>query len=111
LPEQIIKRYYLLEEQFLEQRETSMATGLNKKLAMAREQVREAYRNGATLRQIGEVHDVSPGTVRNVLMEMGETLRPRGRRKKADTYDPRILPATPSIDGEQTTTRYEGGSF
>lgn len=93
-----------------------MATRLNNKLAACQDQVREAYRNGATLRQIGEVHGVSAGTVRNVLKEMGETLRSRGRRKKADTHDPRILPvATP----DETTTEeappsedtYEGGAF
>ena len=92
-----------------------MATRLKNKLATAHEQVREAYRNGATLRQIGEVHGVSAGTVRNVLREMGETLRPRGRRKKADTHDPRILAVEPSAEGDsdepQAPAKYEGGAF
>jgi transposase-like protein len=69
-----------------------MAIGLKNKLAAAKEQVQEAYQNGATLRQIAEVHGVSAGTVRNCLVELGIDLRPRGRRKKGDTVDERILP-------------------
>ena len=90
-----------------------MSTRLKNKLAMARDQFREAYRNGATLREIGEVHGVSAGTVRNVLIELGETLRSRGRRKKGDTHDPRILPVEPQASGEeaQTAVGYEGGAF
>lgn len=91
-----------------------MTTRLKNKLAMCREQVREAYRNGATLRQIGEVHGVSAGTVRNVLIEMGETLRPRGRRKKSETHDPRILPVeqTPEAEAQpEAPQTYEGGAF
>lgn len=86
---------------------------LRNKLATAREQVREAYLNGATLRQIGEVHSVSPGTVRNVLKDMGVTLRSRGRRKKAETHDPRILPVEGENEGQaqQPPASYEGGSF
>lgn len=92
-----------------------MSTRLKNKLATAREQVRAAYRNGATLRQIGEVHGVSAGTVRNVLIEMGETLRSRGRRKKIDTHDPRILSteAAPADGSEAppSASDYEGGTF
>lgn len=69
-----------------------MANQLRNKLATAKEQVKEAYRNGATLREIGDVHGVSPGTVRNSLIEMGENLRPRGRRKKNNPQDDRVLP-------------------
>jgi len=89
-------------------------TRLNNKLSMAREQVRAAYRNGATLRAIGEVHGVSPGTVRNVLIELGETLRARGRRKKAEMHDPRILPVDPTeqvSSDDSKTSVYEGGTF
>lgn len=69
-----------------------MATRLKNKLATAEEQVREAYRNGATLREIGEVHGVSAGTVRNKLIELGEEMRRRGRRKKnQDDDDSRVL--------------------
>ena len=91
-----------------------MSNPMKNKLATARDQVREAYRNGATLRQIGEVHGVSAGTVRNVLIEMGETMRPRGRRKRADMHDPRILPVEPVADGgeqESVEVGYEGGAF
>lgn len=68
-----------------------MTIGLKNKLAAAREQVQEAYQNGATLRQIAEVHGVSAGTVRNTLVELGIDLRPRGRRKKNAQVDERIL--------------------
>ena len=93
-----------------------MTTRLKNKLATAREQVREAYRNGATLRQIGEVYGAAPGTVRNVLIEMDEPLRSRGRRKKADNVDPRILPVEENQEGDNPSTgdqhdSYEGGSF
>jgi transposase len=91
-----------------------MTTRLRNKLAVVREKVLEAYRNGATLRQIGEVHGVSPGTVRNVLKEMGESLRSRGRRKKSATADPRILPVEAPAEGSDEATKpagYEGGPF
>lgn len=68
-----------------------MANGLKNKLAPAKEQVQEAYQNGATLRQIAEVHGVSAGTVRNCLVELGIDLRPRGRRKNKQDADPRII--------------------
>jgi len=100
---------------------------LSRKLATAREEVREAYRNGATLRQIAEVYSVSSGTVRHALIEMGETLRSRGRRKKADTVNPNIVqlesPVENPIQRETSTvgaarieepevpSRYEGGLF
>jgi len=90
-----------------------MTTRLKNKLVTVNEQVREAYRNGATLRQIGEVHGVSAGTVRNALIEMGETMRRRGRRKAADTHDPRILPVDAVDDSEEEVVaeKYEGGVF
>ena len=61
--------------------EDNMANKLSKKLAAAREQVREAYENGATLREISIVEGVSSGTVRNLLIELGVELRSRGRRR------------------------------
>ena len=96
-----------------------MTTRLKNKLATVRPQVQEAYRNGATLRQIGDVHGVSPGTVRNVLIEMGETMRSRGRRKKSRTIDPRIISRALGDDTEEKETTpeekllsgYEGGNF
>ena len=86
-----------------------MATRLNNKLSTAEEQIREAYRNGATLRQIGELHEVSPGTVRNKLIELGEEMRPRGRRKKEQGVDDRVLntddlPVDAVEDVEQVVT-------
>ena len=87
-----------------------MANRMRNKLATAREQVKEAYENGATLRQIGEVHGVSAGTVRNVLREMGVELRPRGRRKLSETPDDRALQLDAPAEPEQPAS-YEGGSF
>lgn len=97
-----------------------MATQMRNKLATCKEQVREAYRNGATLREIGEVHGVSAGTVRNALIEMGEEMRPRGRRKKADRPDTNALAAAtqPTAPIEpvpapepQAPVAYEGGTL
>jgi hypothetical protein len=80
-----------------------MATRLKNKLAMAEDQVKEAYENGATLREIGEVHEVSAGTVRNKLIELGIDLRPRGRRKKEQGSDDRVLP-TEALPAEPVAT-------
>ena len=89
-----------------------MPTKLSNKLAMVTEQVREAYRNGASLRQIGDLHSVSAGTVRNALIELGEPLRSRGRRRKAELHDPRILSdELETTEGVQPSGDYEGGSF
>jgi hypothetical protein len=87
-------------------------TRLRNKLSTVREQVEEAYKNGATLRQIGDVHDCSPGTVRNILEELGVTLRSRGRRKKVYMNDPRILPIDNNYEGgDEAPSHYEGGTF
>jgi len=86
-----------------------MTTRLRNKLATAHDQVVEAYRNGATLRQIGEVHGVSPGTVRNLLRELDVPMRDRGRRKKQPPKVARITPIAPvSPDTEPKTDTYEG---
>jgi transposase-like protein len=78
-----------------------MTTRLRNKLASHKEQVREAYRNGATMREIADLHSVSTGTVRNCLIELGEATRPRGRRKKADSEEvSRLLP----LDGVSVET-------
>jgi transposase-like protein len=58
-----------------------MVNQLSKKLAASKDQVKEAYTNGATLRDIAELYDVSSGTVRNLLIELGVELRSRGRKK------------------------------
>lgn len=69
-----------------------MTNRLKNKLTTAQEQVKSAYLNGATLREIGDVHNASAGTVRNCLIEMGVTLRSRGRRKKDEEDTDRKLP-------------------
>lgn len=69
-----------------------MTTKLKSKLTAAQEQVREAYLNGVTLREIADVHGVSSGTVRNVLIEMGVNLRRRGRRRNSGAVRPTTLP-------------------
>jgi len=54
-----------------------------RKLATSKEQVVLAYRNGATMRQIADVHGVSIGTVRNLLIAEGTGIRPKGRTPKS----------------------------
>lgn len=54
-----------------------------RKLATSKEQVLLAYQNGATMRQIAEVHGVSIGTVRNLLIAEGQAIRPKGRAPKS----------------------------
>lgn len=66
--------------------------GIGRKLSLSKEQVKEAYANGATLREIADVHNVSSGTVRNCLIEQGVELRTRGRRKKQNANQSRALP-------------------
>lgn len=84
-----------------------MATGLTKKLTTAREQIKEAYINGATLQDIADLHSASVGTVRNLLKEMGVELRRRGRRQNAQAK-----PVVLNVTGEQSSdVQYEGGSF
>ena len=87
-----------------------MATKLNNKLATAEEQVREAYLNGATLREIAEVHGVSAGTVRNKLIEQGVDLRRRGRRRKEEGNAPKTLPVQelPQTEALDPTPIVEG---
>jgi transposase-like protein len=82
-----------------------MSTKLKSKLTLAQDQILEAYRNGATLREIAEVHGVSSGTVRNKLIELGADLRKRGRRRKEDEKQSALptLPVadpTPAFEGE-----------
>jgi len=74
------------------------------KLATAKEQVRDAYQNGATLREIAEVHNVSSGTVRNVLIEMGEKLRRPGRKGGSKT-EKSLLPVGQFVDPTPPVTQ------
>ena len=87
-----------------------MTTRLRNKLATAHEEVSEAYRNGATLCQIGEFHGVSSGTVRNILKELGVEMRSRGRQKKSTLVDSRMLPLEAATEAtpDETTEEYEG---
>jgi DNA-directed RNA polymerase specialized sigma24 family protein len=76
-----------------------MTTILKNKMSPYRDTVRDAYANGATLKEIAVVHGVSQGTVRNCLIEMGVELRPRGRKKRSDNANGEALPVdelTPS---------------
>jgi transposase len=77
-----------------------MSRQLRNKLATAREQVVEAYRNGATLREIADFHKVSPGTVRNMLIEEGASLRRPGRRGGAPVERPEPLPVD-QLEGDE----------
>lgn len=54
---------------------------LTKKLADMKANLRSAYENGHTLRQLAAIYKVSPGTVRARLFEEGVALRSRGKRK------------------------------
>lgn len=52
------------------------------KLANAVTEIVEAYANGVSLKKIADLHSVSTGTVRNLLVAEGVTRRPRGRQPK-----------------------------
>ena len=73
-----------------------------RKLATSKEQVVLAYRNGATMRQIAEVHGVSIGTVRNLLIAEGEKVRPKGRVPKSGNGAPALpvddLPSDETVE-------------
>jgi len=71
-----------------------------RKLATSKDLVVEAYENGATLRQIAEVHGVSMGTVRNLLITEGKKLRKTGRVPRPVTED-RALPLN-ELPGDST---------
>lgn len=53
-----------------------------RKLLAKEEQVVLAYREGAALREIAKLHDVSVGTITRVLEDFKEPRRKRGRPKK-----------------------------
>jgi len=56
-----------------------------RKLAPVKGYVIEGYSNGATIRDLAITYDVSPGTIRNLLIDNGITLRSPGRRRKEKT--------------------------
>lgn len=51
------------------------------KLTTSTSQVVEGYKNGATLKELASLHEVSSGTIRNCLVSNGVSLRARGRRR------------------------------
>ena len=53
-----------------------------RKLSTIAEQIVHGYNNGMTLQELGSLHEVAPGTSRNLLTEENVQRRPRGRRKK-----------------------------
>ena len=56
--------------------------GLSKKAQAIKPLLAEGYQSGLTLRQLAFIYEISPGTVRTRLAEMGIKLRGPGRRKK-----------------------------
>lgn len=68
-----------------------MGSNIRNKLASSKDQIVSAYKNGTTLRELAELHEVSAGTVRNLLVEEGVTMRARGRRKMPEN-EPKTLP-------------------
>lgn len=60
------------------------------KLAIAHQEVIAGYNNNLTIRELGKLHGVSPGTIRNCLIANDVKLRKRGRRaipKKKQTEE------------------------
>lgn len=53
------------------------------KLSNQTPEIVEAYKNNMSLRDIANLHGVSTGTVRNLLVREGVALRQRGRKSKA----------------------------
>jgi len=79
-----------------------MTTILKNKTSPYRDQIKGAYMNGATLKEIAVVHGVSQGTVRNCLIEMGVEMRSRGRQRRSNINNEEVLPVddlTPSNEG------------
>jgi lambda repressor-like predicted transcriptional regulator len=57
-------------------------TDIKRRLMQAADQITDAYEKGWTLRELAKVHDASPGSIRNLLIEEGVKMRSRGTRKK-----------------------------
>jgi hypothetical protein len=55
-----------------------------RKLDQVKEQICLAYRDGQTMDELSSFHGASKSTIRNCLIENGEPLRPKGRRKKTN---------------------------
>jgi hypothetical protein len=52
-----------------------------RKLASVKGYIIEGYTYGSTLRDLAITYDVSPGTIRNLLIDNGISLRSPGRRR------------------------------
>lgn len=55
---------------------------IRSKLSHVREEISVAYANGLTLRELAKIHNVSPSTIRNLLISNDKPRRKPGRRKK-----------------------------
>lgn len=53
-----------------------------RKLEAIKDNIQAAYKNGATLETLSMVHGVSVGTIRNILLRLGENIRKPGRPKE-----------------------------
>ena len=58
-----------------------------RKLEALRDVIVEGYQLGASIDLIASTHNVSPGTVRNILIRQGVTLRKQGRKKGTNNVD------------------------
>ncbi len=64
-------------------KETSKPTrGRTPKLGGLEQEIADKYKNGGTLKELGEEYGVSVPCVSNALKRAGETVRSRGRKKK-----------------------------
>jgi hypothetical protein len=54
----------------------------NKLFPVAQQVIHAYVEGGATIAEIGAFFDCSEGTVRNLLLIRGVTMRPRGRKKR-----------------------------
>lgn len=55
-----------------------------RKLAALESIIVEGYRLGSTIELMAATHNVSPGTIRSILVRNGVTIRKQGRQKRAE---------------------------
>jgi hypothetical protein len=53
-----------------------------RELLMIKQHIMVAYENNWSLRDLAKAYDTSVGSIRNLLIEEGVTLKKQGRRKK-----------------------------
>lgn len=68
--------------------------GKVRKLDTVRDPILTAYNNGVSMDEIAKAHNVSKGTVRNLLISEGVALRKQGRPKNTSTTKPLIVEET-----------------